>query len=52
MYTAIQETVWPERFLRSLGVILRDTDPIGIHCDSMGTLAYVNDLKYHENLSI
>jgi hypothetical protein len=45
---AVQEAVWLHRFLQRLDVVASAMDPVTIYSDSMATLAYVKDLKYHE----
>ena len=44
---AIQEVVWLRRFFQNLEVDKDASDPITVHCDSMATLAYAKDSKYH-----
>lgn len=44
----MQEAVWLRRFLWWLGVTENANDPIMIYNDSMTSLAYTKDPKYHE----
>ena len=45
--SSIQESVWVRRFLQHLEVVTLTSDPMTIYCDSMATLAYAKDPKYH-----
>ena len=47
MFTAVQEGVWLRRFITELGIVARASEPVTIHCNSMATLAYTKDPKYH-----
>ena len=44
---AVQEPVWLRRFFQNLEVDKDALDPITVHCDSMATLTYAKDSKYH-----
>ena len=43
----VQEDVWLRRFIAKLGIVRSAVKPITIHYDSMATLAYAKDPKYH-----
>ena len=43
----VQKAVWLRRFLQHLDVIASAMDLVTIYSDSMATLAYVKDPKYH-----
>lgn len=45
--TAIQEGVWLRKFLHDLGIVACASKLVTIHYDSMATLAYAKDVKYH-----
>ena len=44
---AIQEAVWMRIFLQDIGVVKTTFEPVTLYCDSMATLAYAKNLKYH-----
>jgi hypothetical protein len=45
---AVQEVVLLRRFLQHLNVVTTINDHVTFHCDSIATLAYAKDPKYHE----
>ena len=45
--SVIQEVVWLRRFLQDIGVVKTAFEPMTLYCDSMATLAYAKDSKYH-----
>jgi hypothetical protein len=44
---AVQEAIWLRRFLQHLDVVTSAMDLVTIYSDSMATLAYAKDPKYH-----
>ena len=44
---AALEAVWLKRFFQNLRVTSLVDEAVKIYCDSMATLAYANDPKYH-----
>lgn len=45
---AAQETVWLRRFLQHLDIVTRVDEPVEIFFDSIATLEYIKDPKYHD----
>lgn len=45
--SAVQEAIWLRRFLGHLDVLTVRVELATIYCDSMATLTYVKDPKYH-----
>ena len=45
--SAMQEAVWLRRFLQDIGVVKTAFKLVTLYCDSMVTLAFAKDPKYH-----
>ncbi|KAL0378718.1 UNVERIFIED_CONTAM: Retrovirus-related Pol polyprotein from transposon TNT 1-94 [Sesamum radiatum] len=45
--SAVQEAIWLRRFLKSLHISVHINDDVVIYCDSIATIAYAKDPKYH-----
>ena len=46
-YVACFAAVWLRKFLQRLDIVASAMDPVTIYSDSMATLAYAKDPKYH-----
>lgn len=46
--SAVQEVVWLTRFFQHLGIITTTNEIVTIYCYNQVTIAYTNNLKYHD----